>query len=226
MKKLVKILFPILIITSKVFAIAGFGLNLNQTIFSVDAKTNSIGTIGSYRNDAISGGIGLGGYLYIDAIPFIDLDLEFSGFGTSYDYLLIINGNSTTYSLPYGSFSGYLTLQKKVLKLSIPILAKAKLTIGAGLNNQTYKSVPDQSDLETLIGSGLTSSSTSPTTDALIEFVKENTDSANGFHIQTGIQFKLLMLDSFLYYRQVFADNVILDGKGFGSLNLRLGMGF
>ena len=208
------------------FAIAGFGLNLNQTMFSVDAKTNSIGTVGSYGYDAISGGIGLGGYLYIDAIPFVDLDLEFNGFGTSYDYLLIINGNSTTYNLPYGSFAGYLTLQKKVLKLSIPILAKAKLTVGAGLNNQTYKSVPDQSDLETFIGSGLTSSSTAPTTDAFIEFVKENTDSANGFHIQTGIQFKLLMLDSFLYYRQVFADNVILDGKGFGSLNLRLGMGF
>ena len=46
------------------FAIAGFGLNLNQTMFSVDAKTNSIGTIGSYSYDAISGGIGLGGYLY------------------------------------------------------------------------------------------------------------------------------------------------------------------
>ena len=208
------------------FAIAGFGLNLNQTMFSVDAKTNSIGTVGSYGYDAISGGIGLGGYLYIDAIPFVDLDLEFSGFGTTYDYLLTISGNSTTYSLPYGSFAGYLTLQKKVLKLSIPLLAKAKLTVGAGLNNQTYKSVPDQSDLEILIGSGLTSSSTAPTTDKLIEFVKENTDSANGFHIQTGIQFKLLMLDSFLYYRQVFADNVILDGKGFGSLNLRLGMGF
>jgi hypothetical protein len=226
MKKLIQIFLPFFIISSQVFAIAGFGLNLNQTMFSVDAKTNAIGTVGSYGYDAISGGIGLGGYLYIDAIPFVDLDLEFSGFGTNYDYLLTISGNSTTYSLPYGSFAGYLTLQKKVLKLSIPILAKAKLTVGAGLNNQTYKSVPDQSDLETFIGSGLTSSSTAPTTDAFIEFVKENTDSANGFHIQTGIQFKLLMLDSFLYYRQVFADNVILDGKGFGSLNLRLGMGF
>ena len=120
----------------------------------------------------------------------------------------------------------FLGFNKKVLKLSIPILAKAKLTVGAGLNNQTYKSVPDQSDLETLIGSGLTSSSTAPTTDALIDFVKENTDSKIGFHIQTGIQFKLLMLDSFLYYRQVFVSDVILGGKGFGSLNLRLGMGF
>ena len=35
-----------------------------------------------------------------------------------------------------------------------------------------------------------------------------------------------MAVDSFLYYRQVFADNVIPDAKGFGSLNLRLGMGF
>jgi len=226
MRKIIQTFLPILVISSQVFAIAGFGLNLNQTMFSIDAKTNSIGTAGSYGYDAISGGIGFGGYLYIDAIPLIDLDLEFSGFGTSYDYLLTIGGNSTTYSLPYGSLSGYLTLQKKVLKLSIPLLAKAKLTVGSGLSYQTYKSVPNQSDLESLIGSGLTSSSTTPTTDALIDFVKENTDNKIGFHIQTGIQFKLLMLDSFLYYRQVFVSDVILGGKGFGSLNLRLGMGF
>ena len=225
MKKILSIIIFGLFI-SQGYSVAGFGLNINQTMFSIDAKTNSIGTIGSYGYDAISGGNGLGEYLYIDAIPFIDLDLEFSGFGTNYDYVLTIDGSSTSYSLPYGSLAGYITFQKKVIKLAIPLLAKAKLTVGAGVNNQTYKSVPDQSDLETFIGSGLTSSSTAPTTDAFIEFVKENTDSVNGFHIQTGIQFKLLMLDSFLYYRKVFADNVIIDGKGFGSLNLRLGMGF
>ena len=79
--------------------------------------------------------------------------------------------------------------------------------------------------METLIP-GLASASTAPTADALIKFVKDNTDSVTGFHIQTGLQFKLLMLDSFLYYRQVFADDVILGGKGFGSLNFRIGMGF
>ena len=224
MKKIFS-LSTFLLFISQAYSIAGFGLNLNQTMFSVDAKTNLINTFGSYGYDAISGGIGVGGYLYIDAIPFVDIDLEFSGFGTSYDYLLTIGENSTSYSLPYGSLAGYMTLQKKVLKLSVPFLAKAKLTVGAGLNSQTFKSVPDQSDLETLLGSGLTNSSTAPTTDALIDFVKDNTDSTSGFHIQTGVQFKLLMLDSFLYYRQVFAEDVILGDKGFGSLNLRLGMG-
>ena len=63
-------------------------------------------------------------------------------------------------------------------------------------------------------------------TDELITFLNENKVSSQGFHIQTGVQFKLLILDSFLFYRHVIADDVIPGAKGFGSLNLRLGMGF
>ena len=203
---------------------AGFGLNLNQTMFGIDKKTSSIGSIGSYGYEKISGGNGLGGYLYIDAIPFIDIDLEFSGFGTTYNYSVIIDQTQTTtsYSLPFGSLAGYLTMQKEIFQLKIPFLAKTKFTAGAGLNHQIYKSLPNESDLVALIGSA----STAPSEDALIDFVKDNTSSVTSFHIQTGLQFKLLMLDSFLYYRQVFADDVIPEAKGFGSLNYRLGMGF
>ena len=88
MKKIIQTFLPIFILSSQVFAIAGFGLNLNQSQFSVDAKTTSLGAFGSYGYDEFSGGIGVGGYLYIDAVPFVDLDLEFSGFGTNFDYLL------------------------------------------------------------------------------------------------------------------------------------------
>ena len=224
MKKLIQTFLPLYILSSQVFAIAGFGLNLNQSQFSVDAKTTSLGAFGSYGYDEFSGGIGVGGYLYIDAVPFVDLDLEFSGFGTNYDYLLTIGDVTNSYSVPYGSLAGYVTLQKKVFKLSIPLLAKAKLTVGAGLNSQTYKSIPDQSDLASL---DVTSSTSDlPTLDKLVDYVKENTDSKSGFHIQGGLQFKLLMLDSFLFYRHVIAEDVIPGAKGFGSLNLRLGMGF
>ena len=224
MKKLIQSFLPIFILSSQVFAIAGFGLNLNQSQFSVDAKTTSLDAFGSYGYEKFSGGIGVGGYLYIDAVPFVDLDLEFSGFGTNYDYLLTIGDVTNSYSVPYGSLAGYVTLQKKVFKLSIPLLAKAKLTVGAGLNSQTYKSIPDQSDLASL---DVTSSTSDlPTLDKLVDYVKENTDSKSGFHIQGGLQFKLLMLDSFLFYRHVIAEDVIPGAKGFGSLNLRLGMGF
>ena len=216
--------FILILFISQAYSIAGFGLNLNQTIYSVDREDNSIGNIGSYGHEKISGGIGFGGYLYIDAIPFIDLDLEFNGFGTTYDYYVTIGPNTTNYSFPFGSLSGYLTIKKKIFQLKIPFLAKTKFTAGAGINHQIYKSVPNQSDLATL---GITSSSSSPLTEkALIAFIKDNTDSITGFHLQTGVQFKLLMLDSFLYYRHVFADDMIPGIKGFGSLNFRLGIGF
>ena len=54
----------------------------------------------------------------------------------------------------------------------------------------------------------------------------ENKISSSGFHIRAGLQLKLLMLDSFLYYRHIFADNIIPGAENFGSLNLRLGLGF
>jgi hypothetical protein len=219
-------LFIFLLFISQAYSIAGFGINLNQTMYSVDSEDNSIDNVGSYGYEKISGGIGFGGYFYIDAIPFIDLDLELNGFGTTYDYYIIINGGKTNYSLPFGSLSGYLTMKKKIFQLKIPLLAKAKFTAGAGINHQIYQSVPNPSDLEVLIGAELTGSSSVPTADALIEFVKDNTDSVTGFHIQTGLQFKLLMLDSFIYYRYVFVEDMIPGAGEFGSLNLRIGMGF
>ncbi len=51
MKKIIQTFLPIFILSSQVFAIAGFGLNLNQSQFSVDAKTTSLGEFGSYGYD-------------------------------------------------------------------------------------------------------------------------------------------------------------------------------
>ena len=83
-----------------------------------------------------------------------------------------------------------------------------------------------QAMMESVMGGAENLGSGTLDTDNLISYLKDNKVSSTGFHIQTGLQFKILMLDSFFYYRHVFADNVIPDAKGFGSLNLRLGMGF
>ena len=45
------------------------------------------------------------------------------------------------------------------------------------------------------------------------------------FHFQAGLQFKLLMLDTFLNYRYTIVDDVVPDAGGFGSVNLRIGFG-
>ncbi|MDP6570717.1 MAG: hypothetical protein QGF57_05700, partial [Candidatus Marinimicrobia bacterium] len=151
MKQLFTLFTALLLLTSTGYSIAGFGLNLNQSLYGVGADIDTVGTV-SFGNKEFSNGIGFGGYFYVDAIPFIDVDLEFNGFASEYDYEFMVGNQITNYSLPFGSLSGYLTIQKKLFQLKIPLLAKAKLTAGAGINSQTYKSTPSQKDLESLLG--------------------------------------------------------------------------
>ena len=231
MKKLIQTFLPILIITSQVFAIAGFGISANQSLFNVDANTSDLtltdgSKVGSFSSSKYSNGYGLGGYLYIDVIPFIDIDIEGNSIISKYDFSFANPVDTVNKQLITGSLSGYITAQKKLFKLSIPLLAKVKLTAGAGINFNISPPVIDQTMLESIIPTGSDVSNGTVDTKALIEYIGDNKNSSTGFHIQTGLQFKILMLDSFLYYRQVFADNVIPSAKGFGSLNLRLGMGF
>ena len=232
MKKLILSFLPIFILSSQVFAIAGFGLNLNKSMYSV-AESTSLLTVENVEVATITqhefeNGVGIGGYLYIDAIPMVDLDIEGSLIISPYKFSF---NNAALTSIDKQQFgwvdaSGYITLQKKLLKLSIPFLAKAKLTAGAGVNSHSSTPMVDQKMMETVMGGAGNLESGTLDTDELIKYLKDNKVSSTGFHIQAGLQFKLLMLDSFLFYRQVIADDVIPGAKGFGSLNLRLGMGF
>ena len=232
MKKLIQSFLPIFILSSQVFAIAGFGLNLNKSMYSV-AESTSLLTVENVEVATITqhefeNGLGIGGYLYIDAIPMVDLDIEGSLIISPYKFSF---NNAALTSIDKQQFgwvdaSGYITLQKKLLKLSIPFLAKAKLTAGAGVNSHSSTPMVDQKMMETVMGGAENLESGTLDTDELIKYLKDNKVSSTGFHIQAGLQFKLLMLDSFLFYRQVIADDVIPGAKGFGSLNLRLGMGF
>ena len=231
MNKLIKSLIPLFIITSQVFAIAGFGISANQSLFNVDENTSDLmlsngSKVGSFSSSKYSNGYGLGGYLYIDVIPFIDIDIEGNSIISKYDFSFANPVDTLKKQIITGALSGYITAQKKLFKLSIPLLAKVKLTAGAGINFNISPPVIDQTMLESIIPTGSDVSNGTVDTKALIEYIGDNKNSSTGFHIQTGLQFKILMLDSFLYYRQVFADNVIPNTKGFGSLNLRLGMGF
>ena len=232
MKKLIQIFLPFFIISSQVFAIAGFGLHLDRSMYSV-AKITTPLTVGgsevaSITHHGFDNGFGIGGYLYVDAIPMVDLDIEAIMLLSPYEFSFnnkIPGSAINNQKFGWADFSGYFTLQKKLFKFSIPLLAKTKLTAGAGINLHSSIPMISQDMMESVMGAGNLGSG-SLDTDELIEYLKDNKVSDTGFHIQTGLQFKLLMLDSFLYYRQVFADNVIPDAKGFGSLNLRLGMGF
>ena len=80
MKKLLSLVTIILILISSAYAIAGFGLHLDRSMYSVAKTTKPLTVenveVASIIHHGFDNGFGIGGYLYIDAIPIIDIDLE------------------------------------------------------------------------------------------------------------------------------------------------------
>ena len=67
-------------------ALVGFGLQLGQGMFSVDESTPITGTeLITLKNGAFDNSFNFGVYLYIDAIPFIDLEVDFNASFNGYD---------------------------------------------------------------------------------------------------------------------------------------------
>ena len=229
MKKLNYLFFIIwlsLIPWSSALGVVGFGVQGGQSMFTVASSISSVDganlTISEFANP-FSGG----GYLYIDAIPVIDLEADFSVSFKKYTFdFENEEGVSGPYDFGWADFSIYLSAGKKIVGIGIPLLAKAKLFYGGGYNMHTVTPLMSMDLMESALGGDLTADPINLSEDDLIDFLKENQVKTSGLHIQSGLQFKILMLDTFLVYRHTFTKDVIPGQDHFGSLNLRMGLGF
>ena len=227
MKKLNYLFFIIwlsLIPWSSALGTVGFGVQGGQSIFTVASSISSVDganlTISEFANP-FSGG----GYLYIDAIPVIDLEAEFSISFKNYTFEFSnLEGAIGPYDFGWTDLSIYLSAGKKIVGIGIPLLAKAKLFYGGGFNMHTVTPLMSMDLMNS--GGYLTVDPSDLSENDLIEFLKDNKVRSDGFHIQSGLQFKVLMLDTFLFYRHTFSKDVIPGQDHFGSLNLRMGFGF
>ena len=210
-------------------ALIGFGLQVGQGMFSV---AESFPETGSPRikltNGAFDGSFNFGGYLYVDAIPFIDLEVDFNFSGNTYD-INFKNAIDDMPILPFGwaSASTYVTARKKIVGFSIPFLAATKVHAGGGVNTHMTTPIPNVDMITALIGDAL-NADPSALDENLEDFLtnEDNYFESTGFHAQAGLQFKLLMIDTFVIYRYTIAKDVVPGADGFGSLNVRLGLGF
>lgn len=233
MKYLLKSIISVLFI-SQIFALAGFGLYVDYDLLNHDGNISDEGFF-AIETNPFENAYGGGFYLYIDAIPFIDLEIngetcfnfhesKFSAPDLGIDF----EGN-----LPWARTSLYLTARKKVIGLSIPFLAKARLFAGGGMNmhkvtpeytlDLLLDAFPDEDGLEDIFNM------MDGDTQALTTFgnhVTENMNSVTGAHIQGGLQARLLMLDMFLNARYTIAKDVIPGKIGFPSIWMGIGLGF
>ena len=226
MRNLKITLFTIIFSTTGLFAIGGIGLQLGQSSFSVTESTDSDIPGVTLTNGSFDGAYVFGGYLYIDAIPFIDLEVDANLRGNKYDINFENDfGPMEPIKFGWASADVYYTLRKKVVGLSIPFLAGAKLHAGFGYNTHVTTPLADIDMITKLLDGDLSQGDPSALEDNLEDYLKDNTIDATGIHIQTGLQFKLLMLDTFLNFRYTIVDDVVPDAGGFGSVNFRLGFG-
>ena len=212
------------------FAIAGFGVQLGQNMFSVDASNPATGSeYITLTNGSFDGAFDAGAYFYLDVIPFIDLEIDLNVRGNSYDIdFQNAAGEMPTIQFGLVSTNTYYTARKKIVGLSIPFLAAAKLHAGGGINTHLTTPITDVDMVTELLGGDLLNASPSSLNQNLEDYLtnKDNYVESSGVHIQAALQFKLLMFDTFLMYRYTIAEDVVPGSSGFGSVNVRLGMGF
>ena len=211
------------------FALVGFGLQLGQSMFSVDESFPNTGSdLITLTNGAFENSFNFGAYLYVDAIPFIDLEVDFNASFNGYDIdFQNVFGEMPTIPFGWASASTYFTARKKIVGFSIPFLAATKVHAGGGLNTHRTTPIANLDMVKELLGGSLTNDP-SELNKNLEDYLtnEDNYLESTGIHVQAGLQFKILMLDSFLNYRYTIAKDVVPGAKGFGALNLRVGLGF
>ena len=223
------LLVSVFIPFTHIFGIGGFGLQVGQSIFSVAESMpptpTEIDNV-SLTNGSFDGAYVLGGYLYVDIIPFIDIEIDANIRGNTYDINFENSlGPIDPISFAWASTDVYITLRKKVFGLSVPFLAGAKLHAGGGFNTHKTTPLADIDMVTELLDGHLANGNTDALSDNLVSYLEDHAIDATGFHIQTGLQLNVLFLDTFLFYRHTFAKDVAPGQDHFGSLNLRIGYG-
>ncbi len=232
MKKLILSFLPIFILSSQVFAIAGFGAYGDFDLLKYPA--GSSGDVDEYGVEykGFDNPKGFGFLFYIDAIPVVDLEVDIEFVGNLYEYTPYLAGIPlASEDLPWGRVSTYVTIRKEILGLSIPLLAKAQLYGGVGFNK--HKVVPIMTadvikdalggdDLEAALK--LFKADTEEGAKDLAKSMLDNVEDVSGFHLQAGVRGKLLMFNAFVNARYTIAD-VIPDKSGYPSLWVGLAIG-
>ncbi|SVD02858.1 uncharacterized protein METZ01_LOCUS355712, partial [marine metagenome] len=169
----------------------------------------------------------IGIYLYLDIIPFIDLEVDASIVGQEYDFTFGNRlGNVGPIKAVWAGSSIYFTARRKIVGFELPILGGAQLFAGGGSNTHSFTPLVNLDMVEIIMGGSL-GAQPEFDEDALVDYIEDNKIDKTGFHIQSGLKFQLFMLDAFLFYRQTFGEfEDVLDAKTYGSMNLRLGLGF
>ena len=220
------------LIPSYIFALAGFGIQFgsDMAILSEDTYTEGEGltavTVNSYEME--SNPVGAGAYAFVDLFGFaLEGEADFSFGEYEFDFG---NQYTTLDPIPFGwaRASYAVTLKKNIVDLSIPFLAKAAVNAGAGYGAHISTPRANVGMVRALFGDDLANQEISEEQlkDNLLDYFEDNMIETSGLHIQAGLRFKVLMLDSHLNARYNIAKDVYEGENGFLQLMFKMGFAF
>jgi len=233
MKKIIQTFLPIFLLSSQVFALAGFGAYGDFDLLKYpDGSSGDISDYGVEYN-GFDNAKGFGFLFYIDAIPVVDLEVDIEFVGNLYEYTPYLAGIPLpSEDLPWGRISTYVTIRKEILGLSIPLLAKAQLYGGLGFNKHKVVPIMTADVIKDALGGDdleaaliLFEADTEEGAKDLAKSMLDKMEDVSGFHLQVGVRGKLLMFNAFANARYTIAKDVIPDESGYPSLWVGLALG-
>ena len=226
------LLAAFIILPQSVFGIVGFGLNVLQDGTKLEASSYTEGsglsevTVESYEMNALP--VGLGGYIFIDLLGWtVELEGN-SAYGEyKFSFRNVVNQME---DIPFGwvRVSSAMTVKKNIADFSIPLLAKTALSVGFGVNSHSSTPRASVSMVRDLLDTDDLTAGFDPNSleDELIDYLKKNKIDNSGTHLQLGLRFKILVIDSHLNFRYNMTEDVYKGEKGFTELQFKLGMAF
>jgi len=233
MKKMLSVLVMALV-PSSAFALAGFGIQVGSDLSKLGSYSFSEGsgltevTINTYEMESNPGSFG--GYAFIDLFGFaLEAEGEIAAGKYEFDFtnqFLPEMEEKIPFLWGRGSYS--FTLKKNIMDISIPFLAKAAINAGGGfgshaatkrVNVDMVRSILGEEDLtEVELGQDQIES-------LLEDFLtnKENWQEASGLHLQAGLRFKVLVLDTHINARYNLAKDIYTDKAGWLQLMFKMG---
>ena len=180
-----------LLLCSYMFAIGGLGINFGSDLYTIPGGTEEwmveggSNPVSIVRTD-LESPFYVGGYVYLDFLPVVDIEAGFGFAGNTYDYTYTTPGidgslsQTESYKLPWFRSSSYLTIQKPMF--TIPMI---KLYVGGGLNMSFSLPIVDKSFITSTLSSNLDNASGLNSNS-----ISDLTTESMGIHIEAGARFK------------------------------------
>jgi len=231
MKKFLVVL-TLAMLPSSAFAIIGFGIQAGQDMAKLDALSHTEGegltavTVNSFEMEASP--VNFGAYAFVDLFGFaLEAEGDIAAGAYQFEFENVL---STLGPIDFGwaRVSYAVTMKKNIMDLSIPFLAKAALNAGAGFGAHVSTPRASVDMVKELLGDDLTNvdALNEGLEDKLGDYLVDNMIETSGLHVQAGLRFKVLVLDTHLNLRYNIAENVYDGSAGFAQVMFKMGFAF